>query len=283
MTISRKTIIDKAKLIKSNVEKNQEIGISTKWGYYIAKQIINPTVSVKKLEFKEAPAQKGTHISRQIDITDYKELAENFIKFVEKEEYLPNYLIYGKYHIATNLYTYMFAKILVYINNNKKYPNYVNVNSKAFTRPTESGNSVYDYFVEVYGNFGDTIDGALYKVKDTGYKYYYDDKKSNKETIDGMKSTKDEDDPNCTDVCHVFYNITLVLIRKGKYRKVECLHVMCKSGGHVKLRITKNDGSTFIRDPACVISKNNKPINAVWCTNNPIKINPAWFMANLNR
>ena len=69
----------------------------------------------------------------------------------------------------------------------------------------------------------------------------------------------------------------------GKYKKVDCLHVPCQKGGHVKLRITRNDGTTFIRDVACVISENNKPLSCVWCTNTPKAINPAWYNSNLHR
>jgi len=78
-------------------------------------------------------------------------------------------------------------------------------------------------------------------------------------------------------------NIIKQLILFGKYKKVECLHVNCSSGGHVKLRITKNNGTRFIRDVACVISDNGKPISCVWCTNAPKAVNPSWFMENLNR
>lgn len=51
----------------------------------------------------------------------------------------------------------------------------------------------------------------------------------------------------------------------------------------MKLRITRNDGTKFIRDPACVISHNGKPLNCVWCTNTPKAVNPAWYLSNLNR
>jgi len=64
---------------------------------------------------------------------------------------------------------------------------------------------------------------------------------------------------------------------------VECLHVMCQSGGHVKLRITMNDGSKIIRDPACVLSDNGKGVRCNWCTDTPIAVNPSWWLSNLNR
>ena len=59
---------------------------------------------------------------------------------------------------------------------------------------------------------------------------------------------------NCTDSCHVFYNLGLEFVKQGKYKKVECLHVKCKSGdGHVRLRFTLPNGEKFYRDPASTL------------------------------
>lgn len=275
-----KEIIEKAKTCKNNVEKKYTIGINPKWSYYFAKAILTPNKDITKTTFDDAPKPTGTHISRQINKTDYLKLAKDLTNFVEKKHRLPNYLEYKDYKIRTRLYTYALARIIVYYNTNKKLPNEVNTNSKVFDKPIETSRGVYDYFIKVFGKFDDTIDGALQKIKDKKYSYYYDDTYTNKESIDRLKTGKGI---NCTDSCQLMYNILLVLIIKGKYKKVECLHVDCSSGGHVKLRITLNDGTKIIRDPACVISQNNKALNCVWCTNTPKAVNPSWFMENLNR
>lgn len=274
-----KELVNVSKEITNNVSKTYKLGKSARWSYYIAKSILYPKKDIKKININDAPKPTGTHISRQIGKSAYLDLAKDFVKFVEKNKRLPNYLVYGNFKIRTRLYTLMFAKILVSYSKNNKLPTEVNVNSKAFTKPTETTNEVYNYFIDVFGSFGNTIDGALNKVKEKGYSYYYDDVYTNKEAIQRMKKGKGI---NCTDSCHVFYNIMLQLIALKKYKKVECLHVQCESGGHVKLRITMNDGTKTIKDPACVLSQNNKPINCTWCTNNGT-INPPWFMANLNR
>ena len=87
---------------------------------------------------------------------------------------------------------------------------------------------------------------------------------------------------NCTDSCQVFYNIMLQLIALGKYKKVECLHVLCRGGdGHVRLRITLPNGEKFYRDPACTLSDGGV---CNWCMDGTLlAVDPAWFMANLNR
>ena len=279
-TYNYNTILTKSKQIKTNVKNEYKLGASTKWSYYIAKAITSPHKGVKKLNFEKAPKPRGTHISRQIPKTNLLQLAKKLTTFTEKHKRLPNYLTYGDYKIRPRLYTYIFAKTLLYYNKHNRLPNTVNCNSKSFTKPIETTNEVYNYFVDVFGAFDNTIDGALSKVKDRGYAYYYDDLYSNKTGIDRIKAGKGI---NCTDSCQIFHNILLQLIALGKYKKVECLHVQCSSGGHVKLRITKNNGETFIRDPACVLSDNGKPINAIWCTNTPMAINPTWYMSNLNR
>ena len=267
-----------ARNIKNNVEKNYKLGENAQWGYFIAKQIIKKG-DVPKWYIKPANKSQGDNISRQIIKKDYVDIANRFIKYCDANKQMPNYISYGSLKLKVNDYVYMFARILVYLADKKAYPNYVTVNSKAFTKPSETTNEVYEYFKDVFGSFGDTIDGALAKVSKKGYGYYYDDKYSNKESIRRMKNGQGV---NCTDSCHVFYNIMKELIRKGKYKKVECLHIKCQGGdGHVRLRITLKDGTKIYRDPACTLSSGG---TCNWCMNGRLlSVDPSWFMSNLNR
>ena len=279
--ITYKQIISKAKTCQTNVKKKYELGISYRWSYYFAKAIIKPKTDFKKISISDCKNPTGTYISRQIGKSSYLKIAKNYVEYVEKNKRFPNYASYGNYQIRPRLLTIFFANILVSYNKNGKLPSEVNINSKCFTKPSESGNVVYNYFVKVFGKFDDTIDGALSKIDGRGYGGYSDDRYSNKTSIDRMKSGSGI---NCTDSCHVFYNIVKALINKGKYKKVECLHVRCSSGtGHVRLRITMNDGTKILRDPASVLDGNG--IRSNWCTSNfeLWGIDPDWFMANLNR
>lgn len=273
------TIVSNASKCKTNVEKTYKLGVTSKWSYYYAKALLYPGDEIKKLSFKQATKPTGTAISRQIPKKDYRDIAKRLIKYVETYKKLPNYITYGKYKIRTRLYTYLLAKIVVYQYDHKLLPNYVDVNYKAFYKPTETGNTVYDYFVKTFGKVG-SIDEALGKIAGKGYGYYYDDVYSNKESITRMKNRQGV---NCTDSCQVFYNIMLQLIKQGKYKRVECLHVKCQGGdGHVRLRITLNDGSYIYRDPAAVLDNGNVASN--WCLNGTLlSVNPQWFMNNLNR
>ena len=61
-------------------------------------------------------------------------------------------------------------------------------------------------------------------------------------------------------------------------------HVLCSGGdGHVRLRITLNDGDYIYRDPACTLSDNGETY-CNWCMNGELlAIDPDWFLENLNR
>lgn len=278
---SYNTIVSKARNIKNNVKKEYKLGESSKWGYYIAKAIVTPKKNIKKISFDVAPKPSGTNISRQINKTDYMDLAKYLIKFVEDDKHkrLPNFIKYGNYNIRTRVYVDMFARILVWYADEGSYPKYVNVNSKAFTAPTESTDKVYAYFVKKFGKIT-CIDDALEKISGRGYGYYYDDHKTNLETIDAIASSGHSDDPNCTDSTQMMKHVA---DGTGKYKKVDCVHVRCQGGdGHVFLKITQKDGSVFYRDPAAVLDSG--VITKVWCLNGTIlATNPSWWVANLNR
>lgn len=279
-------VVDTAYKCIDNINKKQELGIYPQWGYYFAKSIINPKTNIKrKKDLKQAPKPSGNYLSKQISKAKYLEMAKYLIWFCEKKGRMPNYIEYKTQYsykrLSQRTYVMMFADIVIFYNKKGKLPSSINVNAKRFIKPTEPENEVYAYFKKVFGDFGDTIDGALEKIDGNGYAGYYDDVYSNKTSIDRMHNG---DGINCTDSCHVFYNIMLELIKKGKYKKVECLHVGCSSGtGHVRLRITLLDDDRILRDPASVLAGNGVTSN--WCTSNfeLWGIDPDWFMENLNR
>ena len=273
-------IVQKANNIKKGVPKEYKLVENPQWVYWICRAILTPKKNIPKFKVNNAPKPSGDNLSRQIIEKGYKDMASRLIKFVDTNKTLPNYIVINGKKMKMQDYVYMFSRILVYYFNNGTYPRYAEVNSKAFTKPTETVNEVYDYFVKIFGKFDNTIDGALKKIAGKGYGYYYDDKYSNKEAIDRMKTGKGV---NCTDSCQVFYNILLQLIEFGKYKKVECLHIKCRGGdGHVRLRITMNDGAYIYRDPAAVLNGNG--ITSNWCSNGTLlAVNTSWFMNNLKR
>lgn len=268
-----------AKKIKNNVETNYTIGASNNWSYYFAKQILTINSNIKQINIENAAKPSGTYVSRQVYKSTYVELAKKLVNYVEKNYQLPNYLSYetqtGKtVKLAPRIYTYMFARILVYYQNNKSFPKYANVNSKCFTKPTETGNEVYDYFVEKTGKKYTKLDDLLgYVQANFTYQYYYDDQKSNKQITDTEAG-------NCVDLLQWLCNMAEAMGYDWK-----CMHVQCRQSGtgHVFGKFKKKDSSTWItRDPASVADGGS--ITSIWCENGYVLAeNPSWFLQNINR
>ncbi len=270
-----KELISKATECKSNVEKTYKTNMTNKWAYYFAKALITKT-DIIKIDIKEAPKPSHTNISRQMSKDTYVSLAKKFYKFVEEKKRLPNYLAWNDYHISLELCTYTFARCLVYLNKYGKYDNEITINQKVFTKPSETGNVVYDYFTKKTGKSFKTLDDLLtYVQSHFSYQYYYDDHKSNKQVIDTKSG-------NCTDLLQFCMNYTKAMGYESK-----CIHVKCRSsgGGHVfgKFKHKKHTENTWIvRDIACVA--NGGDVRCVWCKDGILQAeNPSWFMENLNR
>lgn len=269
-------ILTAAKTCTTNVSKEYKLGVTTKWGYYFAKSILSPKNDITKISFNTASNPVGTKISRQVKKTEYTDMAKRFVNYVEKHKQLPNYITLGSHQVRTRLYVLMFAKILVSYSKNNKFPDEVNVNYKAFTKPVETGNAVYDYFVKKTGKKFTTIDDVLAYVKKYGsYSFYFDDHKSNKEVTDTMSA-------NCTDWLQWLINMAKAMGYEWK-----AIHVKCRvSGtGHVRgqFKHPKNTNGNWInRDPAAVADGGS--ITSIWCENGyKLGENPSWFLANLNR
>ena len=267
-------IVKAAKECKTNVEKNYKLGVTSKWGYYFAKSIISPKKNIKKFTFNNASNPSGTNISRQIQKSDYIDIAKRLVKYVETKRALPNYIVYKSFKIRTRVYVYMLAKIVVYYTTHNQMPNYVSITSKAFTKPVESGDVVYDYFVKKTGKKYTSFDDFLAYIKAYyHYEGYYDDHKSNKEVIDSKGG-------KCTDLTQMASQMADVMGYEWK-----CIHVKCRQSGtgHVFLKLRKKGSSTwFTRDIASVAD--GGAIESVWCANGYLLgENPQWWLANRNR
>ena len=270
-------IVLKAKNIKKNVETEYRLGEGSGWCYYICKAILKPNTPIGKVTVRSPDRfDNGEYMSRQILKKTYLDMAERLVKYVENHHKMPEYVSADGHHMKVADYCYMFSRILVYQYNHKSYPKYANVNSKAFTKPTETGDEIYNYFVKTFGKIT-CIDDALEKIAGRGYGYYYDDRYSNKESIDRIRQGLGV---NCTDATQMMKHVA---DGTGKYKKIDGIHVKCKGGdGHIFLRITQKDGSTFYRDPAAVLDDGN--VTSIWCSDGTVlAVNPSWWLANLNR
>lgn len=270
-----KTIVKSAKTIKNNVEKEYKLGATAKWSYYFAKAILKPKKDIKKFAFNNASKPNGTPISRQIVKKDYLNMCKRLVDYVERKRALPNFITYQtSFKVSVPLYTYALARILVYYDAHGQMPNYVNVNSKAFTKPTETGNTVYDYWVKKIGTKPKQIDDVCdYILKHFKYEFYFDDHKSNKQVIDTKAG-------NCTDLTQMLSNMADALGYEWK-----CIHTQCRQSGtgHVYLKLRKG-GNWFVRDVACIADESRY---CIWCEvpnkGSLLAENPSWWMSNRNR
>ena len=271
-----KSIVSKAKAVKSNVETDYEIGVSAGWSYYFAKAILKPNKNVEKISIKKAEKSTGKNFSRQIYQDAYKDMAERLIKYVNTHKQMPNNITVYNKPMRVSDYTYMFARILAYYDKKGKLPTYAEVNSKAFTKPTEYPNKVYGLFVKYTGlkpkMLDDVCDWVETKVK---YLFYYDDQKSNEQVI------KDKSG-NCTDLLQFLTNMADAMDYDW-----EVIHTECKQSGvgHVYGRFKKKGTNNwFVRDIACIADESRY---CVWCEvpngGNLLAKNPYWFLQNRNR
>lgn len=290
-----KKIIKIAEKTQEYITKNKNVPASVKvdnvkynYGKLIsifADAIVNNKAKVTNKTINNAPAPTGDKINTDIKKENYITICKTTNSFINKESRAPNYALFKNTKIHPLILVDAFSRIILFSNKNNRLPNTCKFNSgiikKNTASPIQSNDSVFKYFVKVFGAVK-TIDEALGKVKDRGYGHYFDDFLSNIQTIDNLKNGGQK--PNCTDACHVFWHIAKAL---GYDVIVE--HVRCKSSGegHVrlKLRHAKHTGGNWIRrDPACVVSANGKALTEIWCSNGTLlATNPSWFMVNVNR
>ena len=268
-------IVKQAKAIKTNAEKEYKKP-NSKWAYYIAKAINKPKTTIKKLSIESATKSTGDNFGRQITKNQYLDMAKRLIKYVESKKQIPNYITVTNKHMKGSDFTYMFARILVYYNTNGKLPAYANVNSKAFTKPTEYPNKVYGLWVKHIGTKPKCLDDVCDYVKaHFKYLFYNDDVRSNEEVLE-------DEAGNCTDLLQMLCNMANAMDYDW-----EVYHVRCNvSGvGHVYGRFKKKGTSSwFTRDIACIADESRY---CVWCeagNGGTLRAkNPSWFLANLYR
>ena len=261
-----------------NVEHRQTASIDnvrnyTTLAYLFSKASlrIGRDTGIKRI--KENSKKTGYPIDKNIPKQDYLNACKWYVSWCDNHgNTAPSYVKLDK-GINIWTWTYATAKIIKYYNENKALPSYVYTTNKYFKKPEPKTDEVYQYFVKVFGEV-DSIDHALSKIQARGYGYYYDDRYTNKESIDRMKNYQGI---NCTDSCHVFYHIG-----KALGYQVRAIHVKCQGGdGHIRLQFNRGNG-WFNRDPAAVLNGNS--INSIWCSNGTLlAVNPDWFMENINR
>lgn len=271
-------ILNSAYAMQNSIKKNYNLGKSPKWSYYHAKCLIAGKKDVQDIKIYNADEPTGNNLSRQVKRSVYLDMADRFTKYVEKHNQLPNNIKIGNKLMRVNDYCNMFSNVLVTYSKTKALPKIVEVNSKAFIKPTENKNTVLKKWISKFKFTPKYIDDVCdYIEAHFDYQKYFDDHKSNAETIE-------DEAGNCTDLLQMLINIAEALGYDWKVYHVECN----QSGtGHVYGMFRKdgvNNGNWFIRDPACIADESRY---CTWCEagngGSLLAVNPYWFLQNKNR
>ena len=247
--------------------------------YLMASFIATPKDDIPKIQVKGASAPTGDRVNREVTKSTYQDMSKRLVQYIKQNGKLPNFVtIDGKQRCSIILFMLQLSKILNAYDG--AFPSRILINSQDLVKekPKTYMEEIFDYFCKKFGK-PTTIDGALEKIQGRGYGFYYNDKLSNKQVIDGLAGNGEK--PNCTDVSQMMW-----WIGKALGYDVRAIHVMCQSGvGHIRLqfRHSKNtDGQWINRDPASVIDGNS--VSSIWCQNGTyLATNPQWFMNDLNK
>lgn len=148
--VSNSNIIKIANSYKNYIEKNKKTPSSisignTKYAYkqcaYLFSKFINaPTKDVSLVSIKAASSISGDSISENVLKADYQDMAKRLVNYIEKNKQLPNYVTTkkSKKKVKITLCTYALAKIVVFYGSKKVMPNYVTINSSAFSSTSSS-------------------------------------------------------------------------------------------------------------------------------------------------
>lgn len=293
--ISKQNFYKMCKDIKYHVEKYYELPVSLTYdgktyyqlemAYAMAYGLFHLKQDFTIPNFDKFHDPNGKPIQADILLTEIQNQCKRVYNHIKTKEEVPNrVLVYKQDKTSTFVdirhWIYYVAKVIVYYDTNLQLPNYCYYNSNQFVKPTPPksySEQIFDYFCEKLGT-PDSIDGALEIVQDRGYNGYYDDRYTNKQTID-LLANRGGAKPNCTDIHHVFWHIGKVLDYD-----VRAVHVWCTYSdvGHVRLDFKKNNTGWFSRDASAVAD--GECIECIWCGNGELlAYNPNWFLSNLNR
>lgn len=213
--------------------------------------------------------ERGTNYERDTLMAEFVECA--IVDNSKDLSFLPAYVTGSdgtKYY--TDTFVSMANRVSAWEVTYGESPNFVYIKPQNTTSKTTD--STLQAFISYFGNVT-CIDDCLEKIKGRGYAYYFN---SNYNTANTLKRIYNRQGVNCTDSAQVFYRLALALGYECQF-----VHVRCASGtGHVRLRLRKNGGSWFYRDPAAVLDGNSITHN--WCSNGRIiAYNPSWIFSDL--
>ncbi len=267
-------IIQCSKQIKEHVEGQKKLPDSLIYGstpismaqyLYMATQAVISikngitTGSLKLIAVGEAPGPSDSIASGQIQTTEYIDIANRLVSFIETNGHAPNYVStsLGQMHYYTSVY--FFARILNYFGENGALPTQCKAEAWAITngtyvegsaafgndysgyanylRPTANCQSTNATIVSVaktgmnYGSTPTSTYGAMYNLMNylndnLAYDYYYD-------THYGAVGTWNRRAGNCCDEAHLMTACARALGVPARYVHAYCSFSSGLTTGHV--------------------------------------------------
>ena len=114
-----KYIVNNSKIIKQTVEKKKKLPTIQGYShaeiiYTLAKAVLKPQKSQAYKKVGACPNCTGNSINKNLTKKEYTTLANNYIKWVDKNGKAPNYMNYQNTKISIKLLEYCLAKIIVW-------------------------------------------------------------------------------------------------------------------------------------------------------------------------
>lgn len=135
------------------------------------------------------------------------------------------------------------------------------INKTAFHLAVEKAVGTYNNFTEYYN-----------QIKKKTWTGYYNDVYSQSEEIQRLSQNKSL---NCTD----HSQLGMAVLKDLNYEGVYC-RVVCKSGGHIILKVRgKELGTTYRNVDLAAAASSDYPLGSYWCSSyaKPVVINESWI------
>lgn len=176
-------IVQLATAIKNYVEKNKKFPTKitvnkttytyAESAYLLSKSITNIGKDITKISVKKCQKAYGVKINEKVKPSDYKDQAKRVAQYIKQHGQCPNYTktVKSKKEVRPRDFIYAFARIIVYYNKNKAWPNYCLYNSSIYTTTaTSSSSSSKTNDTSVIKKYGrSTKSGCDNRGQNTGY------------------------------------------------------------------------------------------------------------------
>ena len=136
-----KDIYTKSNELHTNIRKKGKNGISSKWAYYFCKSILNGKKDVKTVTQSDAPNATGVAINQKLSKAEYTEVMKRYVKWVEKNKAVPNYITVKGKKVKPRIWTAYVGYLFKVYYETGKLPASQPIKSDIYKTTTSSDNN----------------------------------------------------------------------------------------------------------------------------------------------